>query len=105
MSTLIRGQIVRANIGLDEPKLLLVVSNNRRNNALGTALTARLTTTSKHARLSSVVEIPDTEQVTGYVMCDDLMELWADEVLGHISALSPAAMGQVDEGLRAALDL
>lgn len=44
---LTRGQVVRADINLDEPKLFVVVSNNRRNARLGDVLGARLTTSRK----------------------------------------------------------
>lgn len=98
-----RGQIVRADIGLDEPKLFLIVSNNRRNRVLGDVLAARLTTSHKPA-IPSIVELSDGG-VTGRVVCDDIMPLYRDEVLAVVAALSPAAMRHVDIGLAAALGL
>lgn len=98
-----RGQIVRADIGLDEPKLFVVVSNNRRNRVLGDVLAARLTTSHKPA-LPSIVELSDGA-VTGRVVCDDIMALYQDEVMAVVAALPPAAMRQVDAALAAALGL
>lgn len=100
---LTRGQIVRADIGLNEPKLFVVVSNNRRNRRLGDVLAARLTTSQKPA-LPSIVELTG-ETVSGRVICDDLMPIYEDEVLGVITALSPPTMAAVNRALAAALDL
>ena len=40
---MLRGQVVRADVKLDEPKLYLVVSNNLRNRNFPQVLCARLT--------------------------------------------------------------
>ncbi|HET7475031.1 MAG TPA: hypothetical protein VFJ97_03290 [Dermatophilaceae bacterium] len=45
------------------------------------------------------------EGFSGSVVCDDIVELWEDEVSRDIGALSRAAMGNVGRGLAAALDL
>ena len=55
-----RGQVIRAEVGLDEPKLFVVVSNNRRNARLGSVLAARLTTSDKPA-IPSIVKLNETE--------------------------------------------
>lgn len=102
--SLIRGQIVRVDIGLDEPKLFVVVSNNSRNRNLPSVLGARLTTSAKPP-LSSIVEIPAQEVVTGRVVCDDIVELWEDEVIATLGALSVRTMEGVNRGLAAALAL
>ena len=101
---LLRGQVVRANLGLDEPKLLVVVSNNRRNQHLPQVLAARLTTTAKPA-LPSIVELAPPEVFTGRVVCDDILEVYENEVLDVPGAMSPRAMAAINVGLKAALDL
>lgn len=100
-----RGRICAAvlpNIG--EEKYFLVVSNNVRNRQLGTALVVRLTTTPKPS-LDSIVVLPPGESFDGSVVCDDILELYADEVTRELGALSRAAMVRVDRGLVAALGL
>lgn len=99
-----RGQVIRADIGLDEPKLFVVVSNNRRNRQLGDVLAARLTTSPKPP-LPSIVELTN-ETLSGRVICDDIMPIYQDEVVGTIvAALSPLAMVAINRALAAALDL
>lgn len=99
-----RGQVVRADIGLDEPKLFLVVSNNRRNRNLGQVLAVRLTTSDKPP-LPSIVELRHPEVFTGRVVCDDIVELYQDEVLDVVGAATPSALRAVNAGLSAALGL
>lgn len=99
-----RGQVVRADVGLDEPKLFVVVSNNRRNRSLPQVLAARLTTSLK-PNIPSVVRLQHPEVFIGCVVCDDIVEVYEDEVVDVLGALSRAVMGLVDLGLVAALDL
>lgn len=101
---LLRGQVIRAEIGLDEPKLFLVISNNRRNSHLPQVLAARLTT-SKKPTIASVVELKNPEVFVGSVVCDDIVEIYQDEVLSVVGALTRDAMRSVGRGLKAALDL
>lgn len=101
---LLRGQVVRVDIGLAEPKLVVVVSNNRRNRALPQVLAARLTTSAKPA-IPSIVELDHPEVFVGRVSCDDIMEVYEDEVIGVLGALSPRALSAVNRGLSAALGL
>jgi mRNA interferase MazF len=89
---------------LDEDKHFLVVSNNRRNNQLPQVLAVRLTTTSK-PDLPSIVRLGPPEAVSGSVICDDIVEIWQDEVRRDLGALSPTAMEAVSRGLMAALEL
>lgn len=100
---LARGQVVRAAIGLDEPKLFVIVSNNRRNRSLGDVLGARLTTSAKPS-IPSVVEL-ESETLIGRVVCDDILPLYEDEVVAVIGGLSPRTMRSVDFALVAALGL
>ncbi len=99
-----RGQVIRADIGLDEPKLLLVVSNNRRNQNLPQVLAVRLTTSDK-PQLPSIVELAHPEAFVGRVVCDDIIEVYKDEAMKIIGALSPGAMQAVNIGLMAALGI
>ena len=99
-----RGRLLQVDIGLDEPTLVLVVSNNRRNERLGSVLAVRLTTSAK-PRLPSLVELDNPERFVGRVVCDDIVEVFEDEVLKVRGALSPVTMAAVDEALKAALDL
>lgn len=102
---LVRGRVYAARLsGFEQDKYFLVVSNNRRNRALPQVLAVRLTTTVKPV-LPSIVVLPATEVFTGSVVCDDIVEIWQDEVKRDLGALSPAAMAAVGRGLAAALDL
>lgn len=101
---LLRGQLVQVEIGLDEPKIVVVVSNNRRNRALGSVLAVRLTTSAK-PDIASVVEMPDGESVTGRAVCDDIIEIFEDEVMTLRGGLTAGALAAIDRGLMAALDL
>jgi mRNA interferase MazF len=96
--------VVRADIGLAEPKLFVVVSNNRRNKNLGQVLAARLTTTAKPP-IPSIVPLSHDDHLVGSVVCDDIMEIYQDEVQGIVGALSPASIRAMNDGLKAALDL
>lgn len=99
-----RGQVIRADIGLSEPKLFVVVSNNRRNRQLGDVLAARLTTNPEPA-LPSIVELTN-ETLSGRVVCDDILPIYQNEVVGGVvAALSPLAMVAINRALAAALDL
>jgi mRNA interferase MazF len=102
---LVRGRVYAARLsGFPEDKYFLCVSNNRRNRALPQALAVRLTTTPKPP-LPSIVRLGQTEAFTGVVVCDDIVEVWEDEVRRDLGALTPAAMLAVGRGLAAALDL
>ena len=105
MTDLVRGRVYGAVLteALGE-KPYLVVSNNRRNHALTTVLAVRITTRQK-PDLSSIVETSPEDPVAGRVLCDDIVELWPDEIRRDLGALSPATMKRVGDGLRAALGL
>jgi mRNA interferase MazF len=89
---------------LDEPKLMLIVSNNRRNQYLPQVLAVRLTTAPKPP-LPSIVTLTHPEAFVGSVVCDDIVEVYEDEVRAVVGAVSPRAMGAISAGLKAALDL
>ena len=102
MTRLVRGQVVRADVQLNEPKLYLVVSNNTRNRNFAQVLCVRLTTTLKDPR-PSIVELGHEQGFHGRVLCDDLEPVWDDEVIEVVGGLTPAAMRAVEDGLMAAL--
>lgn len=102
---LARGRVYAARLSnLDEDKYFLVVSNNRRNRNLPQVLAVRLTTTAKPP-LPSIVQLAAPEVFTGYAVCDDIVEIWQDEVKRDLGAISPATMTRIAHGLAAALDL
>jgi mRNA interferase MazF len=107
LTALRRGRVYLANLSNEgsEPKFWLVVSNNRRNSGLQNALAVRITTSPKYVDLDSVVPIPAGESLTGWVRCDDIVHLFADEVIREVTAFSPRTMRAVSGGLSAALGL
>jgi mRNA interferase MazF len=106
VSTLVRGRVYRARpSGFTNDKFFVVVSNNNRNRSLESVLVVRFTTSTKPA-IASIVEIPSTEVLpAGRVVCDDIYDLYEDEVNADIGALSAKTMAAVNEGLKAALSL
>ena len=106
MTRLVRGRIYRARpSGFAEDKFFVVISNNMRNRNLDSVLVARFTTTPKPS-LPSIVDIPDGEPLSGgRVICDDIYDLYEDEVKQDIGALSPLTMSAINRGLKAALAL
>ncbi|MCL1800420.1 MAG: type II toxin-antitoxin system PemK/MazF family toxin [Promicromonosporaceae bacterium] len=99
----VRGNVYFIDLGYGE-KPFLVVSNNQRNLALGSALAVRITTTPKPS-MASIVELGPTESITGKVLCDDIETIYDDEPHRHAGALSPAALAGVDQSLKVALAL
>lgn len=106
MSSLVRGRVYRARpTGFNDDKFFVVVSNNSRNRQLDSVLVVRFTTSPKPA-LRSIVEIPSSEVLPGgRVVCDDIYDLYEDEVRADVGALSVRTMAAVGNGLRAALGL
>lgn len=100
----VRGHVLRVNIGLDEPKLVVVVSNNPCNRRLDSVLVVRVTTSPK-PNIPSIVELDDSSSFAGRIVCDDIFEVYEDEVVGVAGAVGHATLARVDEGLRAALAL
>lgn len=81
----------------------LVVSNNARNRNLDTVLAARITTTSKHAQVPTVVALASADPLVGFVVVDDLVQLYRDELAVPLGAVSPATVRSVSAALRIAL--
>jgi len=100
--TPLRGQVFRVELG-HGAKPWLVVSNNARNRNLETVLAARIPTTSKHATAPTVVALSSADPLVGYVVVDDLVQLYRDELTVAVGALSATTMRAVNDALRIAL--
>lgn len=81
----------------------LVVSNNSRNRNLETVIAVRITTISKHAKVPTVVALSGADPLVGYIVVDDLIQLYRDELDVALGALTPTTMRAVSEALRIAL--
>jgi mRNA interferase MazF len=102
---LLRGRVYAATLHADiGEKYFLVVSNNQRNRQLPQALAVRISTSAKPS-MPSIVALHVGEPVVGNVICDDILELYPDEVRQDLGALSPATMRRVGAGLKVALGL
>jgi len=81
----------------------VVLSNNARNRNLDTVLAARITTTAKHAHVPTVVQLLSTDPLVGFVVVDDIVQLYRDELTESLGALSPQTMNEISKALRIAL--
>lgn len=81
----------------------VVLSNNSRNRNLETVLAARITTTSRNAHLPTVVQLTVADPLVGYVLVDDIVQLYQDELTELLGALSAQTMHEVSQALRIAL--
>jgi mRNA interferase MazF len=101
--TPVRGRVYWADLGYGE-KPWLCVSNNGRNNRLSSLLAVRITT-STAPDLPTIVPLSPADPFVGRVLCDDLAQLFRDELRRDGGALSRQTLTRVDTGLRAALSL
>ncbi|MGW6255399.1 type II toxin-antitoxin system PemK/MazF family toxin [Streptomyces sp. NPDC055085] len=99
----VRGRLYAADVGFGE-KYWLVVSNNARNLSLDDCLAVRVTTTPK-PDLASVVELSAADPLNGRILCDDIVNVYKNELRRDLGALSPQTMMKIAAGLRAALAL
>lgn len=100
--TPLRGQVFRVDLG-HGAKPWLVVSNNSRNRNLETVIAVRVTTTSRHTKVPTVVALSATDPLIGYVVVDDLIQLYRDELAVALGSLSPTTMRAVSDALHIAL--
>jgi mRNA interferase MazF len=100
----LRGLVYRVDLG-HGLKPWVVVSNNVRNRNLDSVLAARVTTTRKNAQLDTVVPLAPSDPLVGFVLCDDVVPLYRDELAQPLGALGPDTMRRVNVGLRLALAL
>jgi len=102
---LLRGRVYAAKLSnIKNENYFVVVSNNQRNSQLPQVLAVRLTTSLKPS-IPSIVEIGKGEVFHGRAVCDDIVELYEDEIQRDLGALSPSAMLAVGNGLKAAIAL
>jgi len=100
--TALRRQVFRVDLGRGA-KPWLIVSNNARNRNLETVLAVRVTTTDKHANVPTVVPLSPADSLTGYVVVDDLIQLYRDELTVPLGAVSVQTMRAVSTAIRIAL--
>jgi len=100
----LRGQVFQVDLGHGR-KPWLIVSNNARNRNLESVLAARITTIRKHAAFPTVVPLTAADPLKGFVLCDDIVQLYRDELATPAGALSPPTIAAVSAGLRIALGL
>jgi mRNA interferase MazF len=100
----LRGQIFHVDLGHGR-KRWLVVSNNARNRTLDSVRAARITTSRKHAAIPTVVPLSAADPLAGFVLCDDIVQLYHDELAMPAGVLSLPTITAVSEGLRIALGL
>lgn len=97
-----RSQAFRVDLG-HGGKPWVILSNNSRNRHLDTVLAARITTTSKNAHVPTVVPLTAADPLVGYVLVDDIVQLYHDELTDPLGALSAATMQEISRALRIAL--
>lgn len=102
MNQAVRGQAYRVDLG-HGAKPWVVLSNNARNKNLDTVLAARITTTMKNAHVPTVVPLTAADPLVGFVLVDDIMQLYHDELTKSLGALSPQTMQAISVALRIAL--
>lgn len=100
-----RGRVYGARLGDLPEKYYLVVSNNQRNRKLDSVLAVRLTTSPKPP-IPSIVEVRNEDAgLEGRFVCDDIVEIYHDEITRDIGAVSLGTMRRVAAGLLSALGL
>ena len=106
MPAVARGQIWWVDIGLDENKRFVVVSNNVRNRTLRDVVMVRLTTADK-PDIPSIVEFGAGEisETRSFAVADDVWMIGKQWLRDRVGALTPSQMERVNEALRVALDL
>ncbi|MEY8015585.1 type II toxin-antitoxin system PemK/MazF family toxin [Mycobacterium servetii] len=97
-----RSQTYRVDLG-HGLKPWVVLSNNSRNRSLNTVLAARITTTSKNAHVPTVVPLTAADPLVGFVLVDDIVQLYHDELTEPLGALSSPTMQEISKALRIAL--
>ncbi len=100
--TPLRGQAFTVDLG-HGAKPWLIVSNNARNRNLQTVIAVRITTTNKHANVPTVVPLSSADPLVGYVVVDDLIQLYRDELAVALGALSAPTMRAISAAIRIAL--
>ncbi|MFV0494123.1 type II toxin-antitoxin system PemK/MazF family toxin [Mycobacterium sp.] len=97
-----RGQAFRVDLG-HGAKPWVILSNNSRNRNLDTVLAARITTTSRNAHVPTVVPLAAADPLVGFVLVDDIVQLYHDELAHPLGTLSVPTMQEISMALRIAL--
>lgn len=100
--TAMRGQVFRSDLGYGA-KPWVIVSNNARNRNLDTVIAARLTTTGKNSHVPTVVPLSTADPLVGFVLVDDIVQLYHDELTEVVGSLSPDTMQRISDALRIAV--
>jgi mRNA interferase MazF len=105
VTRLIRGRVYRVDLGDGVGlKPHLVVSNNHRNAALGSALAVRVTTSVPPPQ-AAVAVLGQGDPLVGHALCDRITVIYDDEVHADLGALTRGTMTAVEDGLMAALGI
>ena len=105
MTQLVRGHVYRVDLGEGVGlKPHLVVSNNRRNAALQSALAVRITTSVPPPQ-AAVARLAQADPLVGHALCDRITVIYDDEVRADLGAVSRSTMQAVEGGLRYALGI
>lgn len=99
----LRNRVYMADLGCGE-KPWVAVSNNARNNSLDSVLVARITATRKTPR-STIVQLGKDDPLVGFVLCDDIEQLYREDLRRDVGALSVRTMVGVGMALKAAFAL
>lgn len=97
-----RSHAYRVDLGYGL-KPWVILSNNARNRNLDTVLAARITTTIKNAHIPTVVPLTAADPLVGFVLVDDIVQLYHDELTESLGSLSPSTMQDISTALRIAL--
>jgi mRNA-degrading endonuclease toxin of MazEF toxin-antitoxin module len=102
---MLRGRVYRVDLGGEVGlKPHVVVSNNRRNASLQSALAVRITTNSPPVQ-AAIARLGQGDPLVGHALCDRITVIYPDEIQKDLGALTPPTMRAVEDGLRAALGL
>jgi mRNA interferase MazF len=101
-----RGEVYAAILPhIGEEKFFVIVSNNSRNRKLDSVLGLRITSKPKQDDLAIII-IPNGEtHLQGRVLCDDINEIFPEDITRLITRFSPSFMQKINQGLRESLDL
>ncbi|MCH9730099.1 MAG: type II toxin-antitoxin system PemK/MazF family toxin [Actinomycetia bacterium] len=97
-----RSQASRVDLGHGK-KPWVILSNNSRNRNLDRVLAARVTKTSKNSHVPTVVPLAGADPLSGFVLVDDIVQLYQDELTESLGSLSPSTMQEISKALRIAL--
>jgi len=76
---------------------------SRRNRNLDTVLAGRITTSSMHAHVPTIVPLTAVDPPVGFVLVDDIVQLYHDELTESLGTLSPPTIAEISRALQIAL--